>query len=111
MAITPPVLLFVCGAWHPPHCYDPLKTRLEAMGYEFLCPTLPSLGPDAKGITYEADVECIRRVATDLFDDGREVVLIAHSAGGIPAVSSLTASTRSCRCCKMIQLMSTVCRH
>lgn len=57
------------------------------MGYEYICPYLPSLGPNSSGVTYLADVEAIQKIAVDLFEQGKEVVLIGHSAGGIPAVS------------------------
>lgn len=88
MSSSKPVFLFVCGGWHTPAAYDKLRVELESRGYEYLCPHLPSLGPDASGVTYEADVEEIRRRALPLFDQGKEVVLVAHSAGGVPAVSS-----------------------
>lgn len=81
-----PVFLLVCGGWHTPPAYDKLKTQIESHGYEYHCPHLPSMGPGASGVTYEADVEEIRRVTLPLFEQGREVVLIAHSAGGVPAV-------------------------
>lgn len=83
------VFLLVCGGWHPPAAYDKLKAELEARGYEYHCPLLPSLGRDASGVTYQADVEEIRKVAVPLFEQGKEVALIAHSAGGVPAVSVL----------------------
>ncbi|KAI1845392.1 hypothetical protein JX265_005253 [Neoarthrinium moseri] len=68
------------------------------MGFEYQCPQLPSLGPDSKGITYKADVEAIQRTAFSLFDQGKEVALIAHSAGGVPAcvaTQGLTISQRA----------------
>lgn len=83
-----PAFLVVCGGWHPPAAYDKLREQLEGRrGLEYRCPQLPSMGPSAAGVTYHADVDEIRRVALPLFEQGREVVLVAHSAGGVPAVS------------------------
>lgn len=76
-----PVILVVCGAWHPPKCYDTLKERFGARGYEFLCPRLPTLGPDTHGLTYHVDVEKVREVAVEQFDQGKEIVIIGHSYG------------------------------
>lgn len=84
---TKPAFLVVCGGWHPPAAYDKLREQLEGRGLEYRCPQLPSMGPSAAGVTYHADVDAIRAAALPLFEQGREVVLVAHSAGGVPAVS------------------------
>ncbi|KAF4448441.1 hypothetical protein F53441_8164 [Fusarium austroafricanum] len=83
-----PVLLFVTGAWHPPKCYDGLKNALQDLGYEFVIPKMPSIGPDSHGVTWEADKAKIVETAEPFFTQGREVVLIAHSYGGIPATAA-----------------------
>ncbi|KAK6209465.1 hypothetical protein LQW54_006318 [Pestalotiopsis sp. IQ-011] len=83
---TRPAFLVVCGGWHPPAAYDKLREQLEGRGLEYRCPPLPSMGPSAAGVTYHADVDAIRAAALPLFEQGREVVLVAHSAGGVPAV-------------------------
>ncbi|KAK2675004.1 Alpha/beta hydrolase fold-1 [Fusarium oxysporum f. sp. vasinfectum] len=79
-----PVLLFVHGAWHPPKCYDAIKTALTNLGYECVIPKLPSVGSESHGVTWEADKAKIIETAEPFFNQGREVVLIAHSYGGIP---------------------------
>ncbi|KAH8678484.1 Alpha/beta hydrolase fold-1 [Xylariales sp. PMI_506] len=58
------------------------------MGYEFICPHLPSLGPDSSGVTYLADVEAIQNISVQYFEKGRTVVLVGHSAGGVPACAA-----------------------
>ncbi|KAM0242275.1 hypothetical protein ACHAP5_007215 [Fusarium lateritium] len=83
-----PVLLFVTGAWHPPTCYDGLKSALINLGYDCVIPKLPSVGPDSHGITWKADTAKILETAEQFFVQGREVVLIAHSYGGIPATAA-----------------------
>ncbi|KAI0010037.1 Alpha/beta hydrolase fold-1 [Xylariaceae sp. FL0662B] len=85
MASAKPVILIVTGAWHLPSSYDLVKSKLEALGYEVLCPKLRTAGAGIHGVTYQADVDLIREIAVPLFDQGKEVVLVAHSYGGIPA--------------------------
>lgn len=100
MASTKPIILLVHGAWHLPSLYDPLKVELEKLGYEWLCPQLPSIGADVRGVTWEADVQCVRDLVIPLFDQGREVVTIGHSYGGIPAsvsTAGLSVAERAAR--------------
>ncbi|KAL3295257.1 hypothetical protein RB213_005331 [Colletotrichum asianum] len=80
-----PVFLVVTGAWHPPACYEPLKTDLISLGYECIIPHMPSMGHGTNGVTWEADKAKIIEEATSYFDQGREVILVAHSYGGVPA--------------------------
>ncbi|KAF4947815.1 hypothetical protein FSARC_13877 [Fusarium sarcochroum] len=83
-----PVLLFVTGAWHPPKCYDGLKNAFTDLGYECVIPKLPTVGADSHGVTWEADKAKIVETAEPFFTEGREVVLVAHSYGGIPATAA-----------------------
>ncbi|KAK7419581.1 hypothetical protein QQZ08_010794 [Neonectria magnoliae] len=80
-----PVFLLVTGAWHPPQCYEPLQTDFTALGYECVIPQMPSMGHDKNGVTWQADKAKVVEAATPYFEAGREVVLVAHSYGGIPA--------------------------
>lgn len=82
-----PTVLIVHGAWHEPQpAYEPLKLQIESLGYECYMPKLPTAGGDeVRGVTWEADVQAILEVALPLFDQGKEVVLVAHSYGGVPS--------------------------
>jgi hypothetical protein len=79
-----PTILFVCGAWHPPQVYAPLQEELERRGYEFVIPRLQTLGEDKNGVTWEADVTVLLKAVEPLFEAGKEVIVMAHSYGGIP---------------------------
>lgn len=85
MSPEDPVFLLAHGAWHPSWLYDPLKDALAKLGYTLAVPALPTTGPGAKDVTWEADVEAILQTAEPLFSEGKQVVLIGHSYGGIPA--------------------------
>jgi pimeloyl-ACP methyl ester carboxylesterase len=80
-----PVFILAHGAWHPSWLYEPLKEALAKLGYTLAVPALPSMGTDAKDITWEADVEALLQTAEPLFAQGKKVALIGHSYGGIPA--------------------------
>ncbi|KAH8662325.1 hypothetical protein BX600DRAFT_437723 [Xylariales sp. PMI_506] len=94
-----PLILLVTGAWHLPPLYEILKQELGALGYDFVCPKLATMGADSQGLDWRADVELLRRVAEPLFEGegggsaGREVVLLAHSYGGIPACAATEGFT------------------
>ena len=85
MTSEKPTILLAHGAWHPPHLYDPLKQALAKHGYTLAVPALPTMGVDATGIGWDADVKALLEHAEPLFAQGKEVVLVAHSYGGIPA--------------------------
>lgn len=85
MSSEKPIFLLAHGAWHPAWMYDPLKEALAKLGYTLAVPALPTMGTDAKDIAWDADVETLLQTAEPLFAQGRKVVLIGHSYGGIPA--------------------------
>lgn len=83
-----PVLLVVAGAWHLPLVYSAFKSHIEKLNYDCVIPDLPTIGPDAIGLTWQADKSKIIETALPYFEAGREVVLIGHSYGGIPACAA-----------------------
>lgn len=85
MSAENPVFLLAHGAWHSPWMYEPLKEALAKLGYTLAVPALPTMGPDAKDIAWDADVEALLQTAEPLFAQGKKVILIGHSYGGIPA--------------------------
>ncbi|OBS21511.1 hypothetical protein FPOA_07848 [Fusarium poae] len=85
VSITKALFLLVTGAWHPPACYNHLKADLASLGYDCVIPQLPSMGNNTNGITWEADRDEVVSVAMPYFEQGREVILVGHSYGGVPA--------------------------
>jgi pimeloyl-ACP methyl ester carboxylesterase len=82
-----PAIIIVHGAWSlPSPSYSPLKQQLEGLGYECYLPHLRTSGgsDEVRGQTWEADVQVILDTALPLFERGREVVIVAHSYGGVP---------------------------
>ncbi|KAM7190849.1 alpha/beta-hydrolase [Rhypophila sp. PSN 637] len=91
MPINQPTLLLAHGAWHPPHLYQPFKDALAKRGYTLIVPALPTMGKEARGVILDADIQALLDAAEPLFAEGKEVILVAHSYGGIPA----TVATRN----------------
>ncbi|KAH7024441.1 Alpha/beta hydrolase fold-1 [Microdochium trichocladiopsis] len=87
MATGKPVVLFVHGAWHSPGHYKSLIASLQQAGYIVLAPQLATAGPDDSiiGKSISDDVARLSEAASSHLDGGREIVVVAHSYGGIPA--------------------------
>lgn len=85
-----PVILIVHGAWHRPLHYRALINQLKDQGCTVLAPPLASSGYD-DSINIKShldDVHRIHEVLVPYIDQGREVVVVAHSYGGIPATEA-----------------------
>lgn len=85
-----PIILLVTGAWHPPIFYASLQKDFERFGFECIIPHLPSMGAsdEHRGVTWAEDKAKVLDAAVPVFKTGREIVLIAHSYGGVPACAA-----------------------
>ncbi|KIX05569.1 uncharacterized protein Z518_06441 [Rhinocladiella mackenziei CBS 650.93] len=82
-----PTLLFVPGAWHSPAHYDRIIELLSEYPCEIV--TLATVGPiDPANTDADTDVEIISKAIDQILSQGNDIVLIAHSYGGIPALSA-----------------------
>ncbi|KAI2934668.1 hypothetical protein CBS63078_1218 [Aspergillus niger] len=94
---TPPLptLIFIPGAWHQPTCYSKLITHLQTHHPDLHCTTitLPSTTGDPAA-TFKDDLDATRAaIITETIHHGRNVVLIAHSYGGMVANSAIKGFT------------------
>jgi pimeloyl-ACP methyl ester carboxylesterase len=82
-----PAIVLIPGAWHSPIHYKELTTLLEAARYTVSSSSLPSLDPaNPDAITTMTDSKFIaENLLAPLLDEGKDIVLIAHSYGGSPA--------------------------
>ncbi|KAF9879221.1 hypothetical protein CkaCkLH20_03454 [Colletotrichum karsti] len=78
-----PVIVLTPGAWHSPECFKVIREELHRRGWETRATTNVSVGsePPTKGM-YD-DAASARAVIEELADQGRQVVLVAHSYGGV----------------------------
>ncbi|KAI1109412.1 Alpha/beta hydrolase fold-1 [Nemania sp. NC0429] len=89
-----PVIILVHGAWHSPEVWTQVKVRLEAAGFEVYTPRLLTVvGPEPTDHTWRADVAVVHDIAVPLFRQGREVVIVGHSYGGVVITASVDGQT------------------
>lgn len=92
-----PTFVFSLGAWVTPKVFDPLRARLAVLGFSSECLPHPSIGAEPPSKTLADDVASLRDLLTTLADKGKDVIVVAHSYGGVvasAAVEGLDKSTR-----------------
>lgn len=89
MSNSSPTLIFVPGAWHKAACYDKITNILQN-SYKLKCVsiTLPSTTGDP-AVTFKDDVDVAREAISNETSQGRDVVVIAHSYGGMVGNSAI----------------------
>lgn len=80
-------LVFIPGAWHGPEYYGTLIAQLQKHGYDAETLHLPSAGRDFAANAYD-DAAFIQQTTARLADQGKDLVLIMHSYGGVPGTES-----------------------
>ncbi|KAF2091112.1 hypothetical protein K490DRAFT_62433 [Saccharata proteae CBS 121410] len=85
MASIKPTIILVPGGWHTPDYHQPTAKLLQEYGHDVVCVELPSVGADPPLKSWDQDVVAIRHAVTSVVDAGRDVVLVSHSYGGLPA--------------------------
>ncbi|KAI1276062.1 Alpha/beta hydrolase fold-1 [Xylaria sp. FL0933] len=92
--MSKPYFLFVTGSFAPAPFYDTLVDGVKAHGYDMKALQLPTvgLGPgqgrDTPPATMYDDAALVAKEVEALADAGREIILVAHSYGGMPATES-----------------------
>lgn len=90
MSQSKPAILIVHGAWHHPAYLHSLVHELRQKGHDVSCPHLPTcnnaIPPNKK---FEDDVKLIRDTATTLADEGKEIIALMHSYGGVVGTDAL----------------------
>ena len=80
----PPTLLLTPGSWHTPASQIYLQTALQNAGYPTQTIAHPTNGADPPSKTLTDDTTNLRHTLSHLIEqEGKDVVLIAHSYGGL----------------------------
>ncbi|PKS05098.1 hypothetical protein jhhlp_008465 [Lomentospora prolificans] len=89
-----PTLVFIHGSWHTPTCYEKIIKLLQEK-HELKCATvtLPSMSGNPAA-TFKDDLDAAREVISGETTQGRDVVVIAHSYGGMVGNSAVKGFTR-----------------
>ncbi|RVX68509.1 hypothetical protein B0A52_07933 [Exophiala mesophila] len=91
---TSPTLVFVPGAWHKPTCYDKIIHILQDQHHlKCVAITLPST-TDNPNATFKDDVDAARQAIYTETSQGRDVVVLARSYGGMVGNSAVKGFTR-----------------
>ncbi|KAL2825230.1 alpha/beta-hydrolase [Aspergillus pseudoustus] len=93
--MTQPTIVFSLGAWSTPAVFDAVRSRLHTLGFESECPSHPSVDGKLPLKTFEDDVASLRSVLAGLVDQGKDVVVVAHSYSGVVASSAVEGLAKS----------------
>ncbi|KAM0746208.1 alpha/beta-hydrolase [Meredithblackwellia eburnea MCA 4105] len=89
-----PTLVFVPGAWHLPTCYDKISKPLhEQYGFKCVYVTNPSTQGDASK-TFKDDLDSAQDGIRAETSQGRDVVVVCHSYGGLVGNSAVKGFTK-----------------
>ena len=92
-----PTILLVGGAWHTAEYLKPLATALETASYPTITLALPSVGASPSKLDFGDDVALVRSTASDLASEGKNIVAVLHSFGGIVGTEALQGLGRASR--------------
>lgn len=86
-----PVIIIVHGAWHRASQWFAFALKLQDRGHIVECPQLKTCrGEIPPTTTLEDDISLIRDIALSYLQQGREIIAIMHSYGGIVGTNALS---------------------
>jgi len=79
-----PIVVLIHGGYHTPAHFDLLLRTIRAE-YDVLAPALTTVGWDDRisGKTWRDDVALLHSIIDPLMDQGRQIIILGHSMGGI----------------------------
>ncbi|KIX04502.1 uncharacterized protein Z518_05372 [Rhinocladiella mackenziei CBS 650.93] len=85
-----PSIVVVPGSFSPASFYIPIVNKLRENGYEAMVENLPSASrsPPEAPATMEEDAAFFHDVFEKLADQGKDVVVVTHSYGGVPGTEA-----------------------
>lgn len=105
-----PTLVFVPGSWHQPTCYErAIRPLQDTHHFKCVSVTLPST-QDNPQATFKDDIDAARSAITAEITSGNDVIVIAHSYGGMVGNSAVKGLTdprpQTSSCVKAIVLIA-----
>lgn len=92
-----PIFALVPGNFLPSAYYASTAKLLESRGFPTRLITIPSTGSKLPLTSNEPDILAIRHVLEELSDSGKDIVVVAHSYGSIPACEAAEGFERQDR--------------
>lgn len=91
-------IVLVHGAWHSPAAWGSFPSLLEeAIGARVVAVALPSVHGAPAAYKAEDDALAIRALIEPELEEGRDVVTICHSYGGVPTADAVKGFLKSDR--------------
>ncbi|CZT02610.1 hypothetical protein WAI453_002125 [Rhynchosporium graminicola] len=84
-----PTIVFTPGAWHGTWAFDTVRLQLENLGYPTEAVPLPSVGSNDLNAGLSDDAAALRAVLVTLTDSGKDIIMVAHSYGGVVATNAV----------------------
>jgi alpha-beta hydrolase superfamily lysophospholipase len=82
--MSKPSVVVVPGAWQKPAAFVTIVEKLTAAGYPSEHVSMPTVGGTELPLAgLEDDVAAVQAVLTRLTKEGKKVVLVGHSSGGL----------------------------
>lgn len=99
MAGSKPTVVVVPGGWHSSNAYEGLASCFQKAGYPTAITKLPSLNPqDPSVCDCRSDAASVRQQLLPLLEDeSKDVIILCHSYGGIPAGGAAYGLSKSVR--------------
>ena len=99
MAGSKPTVVIVPGGWHSSNAYEDFASSLQKAGYPTAITKLLSLNPqDPSKCDCRSDAASVREQLLPLLEnDGKDVIILCHSYGGIPAGGAAYGLSKSAR--------------
>lgn len=96
MATSKPTILLVPGAWFESSIYDSFLSLLQKSSFPTAYAPYPSLDPtDPATADAAADTDFVlKRSLLPLIDQGKDVVVLMHSYGGVPGSGAARGLSR-----------------
>jgi pimeloyl-ACP methyl ester carboxylesterase len=95
---TKPTIVFSIGAWLTPPAFDALRAKLLERGIPSEAPPHPSVGAEPPNKTLADDIASLSSVLKKLVEvEGKDVVLVGHSYGGVVASSAVEGLAKADR--------------
>ncbi|KUJ12829.1 uncharacterized protein LY89DRAFT_538476, partial [Mollisia scopiformis] len=88
-----PTILLIHGACHDPSIWSLIIPKLEPLSYHYATVQLPTSNPKSLSLTPYDDVTAIHKIMIPLLEEGKEVVVVAHSYGACPGLASIEGNS------------------
>lgn len=94
---TKPAIVIIPASFSPLSLYSAVITDLESHGYSVHGVELQTVGRREKAPSMYDDAAAVASVASKLAEEGKDVVLVAHSYGGLVACEASKGLAKSVR--------------